>query len=101
MKLLSKKEKVSKRETFLKKALLDAQRNLSDAYDGLSNVGEPELIDSYIYELNAANLRYELLLREYKLLKNNGETATTLDQSVQKEKMNPLTSWSQYIKSSK
>ena len=66
----AKKERPSKKEAFLKKALLEAQRSLQDAYDGLSNVKEPELIDSYIYELNAANLRYEVILRDYKMLKN-------------------------------
>lgn len=66
----TKKERPSKKEVFLKKALLEAQRSLQDAYDGLSNVKEPELIDSYIYELNAANLRYEVILRDYKMLKN-------------------------------
>lgn len=69
MKMIRKKEKAPKKEVFLKKALLDAQRSLQDAYDGLSNVNEPELIDSYIYELNAANLRYQVILRDYKLLK--------------------------------
>lgn len=68
---LEKKERLSnKKEAFLKKALLEAQRSLQDAYDGLSNVKEPELIDSYIYELNAANLRYEVILRDYKMLKS-------------------------------
>jgi len=67
MKILCKqKEKLPKKEVFLKKALLDAQRSLQDAYDGLANVSEPELIDSYIYELNAANLRYQVILRDYK-----------------------------------
>lgn len=71
MKILSKqKEKLPKKEVFLKKALLEAQRSLQDAYDGLSNVNEPELIDSYIYELNAANLRYQVILRDYKSLQN-------------------------------
>lgn len=69
MKMIWKREKLPKKEVFLKKALLDAQRSLQDAYDGLSNVKEPELIDSYIYELNAANLRYQVILRDYKLLK--------------------------------
>ena len=71
MKILSKqKEKLPKKEVFLKKALLEAQRSLQDAYDGLSNVNEPELIDSYIYELNAANLRYQVILRDYKSLQS-------------------------------
>lgn len=69
MKLNHKKEVPPKKEAFLKKALLDAQRSLQDAYDGLSNVNEPELIDSYIYELNAASLRYQVILRDYKSLK--------------------------------
>lgn len=68
MKIVWKKEKPPKKEVFLKKALLDAQRSLQDAYDGLANVNEPDLIDSYIYELNAANLRYQVILRDYKLL---------------------------------
>lgn len=72
MKILRKqqKEKLPKKEVFLKKALLDAQRSLQDAYDGLANVSEPELIDSYIYELNAANLRYQVILRDYKSQQN-------------------------------
>lgn len=70
MKALWKKEKLPKKEVFLKKALLQAQRNLQDAYNGLANVNEPELIDSYIYELNAANLRYQVILRDYKSLES-------------------------------
>ena len=66
---IKKTEDPHKKETFLKKALLEAQRSLQDAYDGLSNVNEPDLIDSYIYEVNAANLRYQVILRDYKLLK--------------------------------
>ena len=69
MKMIWKREKLPKKEAFLKKSLLEAQRSLQDAYDGLSNVKEPELIDSYIYELNAAHLRYQVILRDYKLLK--------------------------------
>lgn len=68
MKVIGKKEKLPKKEVFLKKALMDAQQSLNDAYDGLANVNEPDLIDSYIYELNAANLRYQVILRDYKEL---------------------------------
>ena len=70
MKTIWKKEKLPKKEVFLKKALLDAQRNLKDAYNGLANVNDPDLIDSYIYEVNAANLRYQVILRDYKLLES-------------------------------
>lgn len=61
-----KKENPPKREDFLKKALQDCQRSLEDAYRGLQNTNEPDLIDRYIYELNAANMRYKVLLRDIK-----------------------------------
>ncbi len=53
-----------KREDFLKKSIQDAQRLLNDAYQGMQNVNEPALIDRYIYEWKAANLRYSFLLHE-------------------------------------
>lgn len=64
--LKNKKEIPPKREEFLKKALRDCQQSLEDAYCGLQNANEPDLIDRYIYELNAANLRYKVLLRDIK-----------------------------------
>ena len=71
MKMIKKKEeKEVKKELFLKKALLEAQRNLQDAYTGLANVKDPDLIDCYIYEVNAANLRYQVILRDYKQLES-------------------------------
>lgn len=60
------KENPPKREDFLKKALQDCQQSLEDAYCGLQNTNEPDLIDRYIYELNAANMRYKVLLRDIK-----------------------------------
>lgn len=61
-----KLENPPKREDFLKKALMDAKQSLDDAYLGLQNVSDPDLIDRYIYELNAANLRYKVLLQDIK-----------------------------------
>ena len=63
---IKKKGNLHKKEDFLKKSLLEAQRSFEDAYTGLQNVNDPDLIDSYIYELNAANLRYKVLLRDVK-----------------------------------
>lgn len=62
----NKKENPPKREDFLKKALRDCQQSLEDAYCGLQNTNEPDLIDRYIYEWKAANLRYKVLLRDIK-----------------------------------
>ena len=69
----TKKEKPPKREVFLKKSLLEAQRRLENAYTGLDAVDDPDMIDSYIYELNAAYLRYRIILRDMKELTSDEE----------------------------
>lgn len=81
MKILEKQKKPPKKEAFLKKSLLEAQRCLENAYTGLDGVNDPDLIDSYIYELNAAYLRYRVLLRDFKAL--------TLDEEHQIPQINP------------
>ena len=40
MRLLEKKKELPKKEKFLKKSLLEAQKNLTDAYAGLDSVQE-------------------------------------------------------------
>lgn len=37
---------------------------LERAYTGLDSVLEPELIDAYIFELNAVHIRYQFLIKE-------------------------------------
>ena len=71
MLFMGKKRNLPKKEDFLKKALLEAQQSFENAYKGLENVNDPDLIDSYIYEINAANLRYKILLRDVKMLSDN------------------------------
>ena len=71
MLFMEKKRNLPKKEDFLKKALLEAQQSFENAYKGLENVNDPDLIDSYIYEINAANLRYKVLLRDVKMLSEN------------------------------
>ena len=39
---------------------------LETAYSGFDNVTDPDLIDCYIYEVNAAQSRYAFLLRKLK-----------------------------------
>ena len=39
---------------------------LEIAYSNFDNVTDPDLIDCYIYELNAAQLRYQFLLQRLK-----------------------------------
>ena len=71
MLFMGKKRNLPKKEDFLKKALLEAQQSFENAYKGLENVNDHDLIDSYIYEINAANLRYKVLLRDVKMLSEN------------------------------
>ena len=88
--ILRKKNTTPKREIFLKKALKEAQRSLNDAYAGLANVADPDLIDSYIYELNAANLRYQVILRDYKLLKKENIHCNWFNENFQTLHTNPM-----------
>ena len=50
--------------------LEQTKKALEIAYAGFDNVTEPDLIDCYIYELKAAHLRYQFLLRHIKQQEN-------------------------------
>lgn len=51
------------------RAEIDRTRSTIDtARNHFEQVVDPTLIDCYIYELNAAQLRYQFLLRRFKLL---------------------------------
>ena len=51
------------------RAEIDRTRNtLESARNHFEQVVDPTLIDCYIYELNAAQLRYQFLLRRFKHL---------------------------------
>jgi hypothetical protein len=52
--------------TLLLNDLTRTKNNLDSAYANFQNVVEPDLIDSYIYEVNAMQLRYKFLLRRVK-----------------------------------
>ena len=53
-------------EAVLLDALKKTRYDLEIAYEGFNYAVDPELIDCYIYELNAAQLRYQFLLRRFK-----------------------------------
>ncbi|MCI8448259.1 MAG: YaaL family protein [Eubacterium sp.] len=42
--------------------LTQTKNNLDLAYQNFENATDPELIDSYIYEVNAIQMRYKFLL---------------------------------------
>lgn len=41
---------------------------LDDAYSNFEQVVDPDLVDSYIYEVNAVQKRYHFLLKQMQLL---------------------------------
>lgn len=41
---------------------------LNDAYSNFEQVVDPDLVDSYIYEVNAVQKRYHFLLKQMQLL---------------------------------
>lgn len=50
----------------LLKLLNQTKENLYLAYEHFENATDPELIDSYIYEVNAMQMRYKFLLTRVK-----------------------------------
>jgi Protein of unknown function (DUF2508). len=42
--------------------LMQTMNSLHLAYENFENATDPELIDSYIYEVNAIQMRYQFLL---------------------------------------
>lgn len=51
------------------------KRALEIAYSGFDNVTEPDLIDCYIYEVNAIMKRYKFLMAQADLLTLNAEAS--------------------------
>ncbi len=43
---------------------------LESAYSNFENVVDPDLIDCYIYEVNAVQKRYKFLLKQAKMLED-------------------------------
>ena len=68
MKLFTKK--VSPEYEELLQEIQKAELAMDTAYSNFENVVDSELIDSYIYELNAAQERYKYLIRQAKALDN-------------------------------
>ncbi len=45
-------------------------QSLETANSNFENVSDPDLIDSYIYEMNAISFRYKYLLRQIKQMES-------------------------------
>lgn len=71
-------EKVS-----IQKSLENLRDRLEIAYCGFDNVTEPELIDSYIYEINS-------ILQQYNFLTKEAETKLSLPQDDSLYRKSPI-----------
>ena len=63
---MSRKNKLSKEDALLLATMEKLQSDLAASHNFLDTVTDPDLIDSYIYEINALNMRYKFYLQECK-----------------------------------
>ncbi len=49
-------------------SLSDTRVRINQAYSGFNAVADPDLIESYVYEINALQKRYSYLIRRVKAL---------------------------------
>lgn len=62
--VLRKKNPVARARDELIKEIEDLKQALETANSNFENVCDPDLIDSYIYEMNAISFRYRYLLKQ-------------------------------------
>lgn len=63
--MIGKKTAIVPKDPLLEE-LARTKSAMDTAYSNFENVTEPDLIDCYIYELNAAQMRYKFLLKKVK-----------------------------------
>lgn len=68
------KKKVDLQEETLLREIQRTKLALETAYSNFENSLDPDLIDSYIYEVNAVQKRYKFLLKQVK--NTDGENCT-------------------------
>lgn len=61
---LTKKNPTTRARENLIKEIEDLKQALETANSNFENVCDPDLIDSYIYEINAISFRYRYLLKQ-------------------------------------
>lgn len=56
----------------LKEGLVKTRAQINRAYAGFNGTGDPDLIESYVFEINSLQARYSYLLRRVKELEGRG-----------------------------
>lgn len=64
--ILRRRPKLSIEESGLRREIERSKTAIDSAMNHFEEVVDPTLIDCYIFELNAAQLRYQFLLRRFK-----------------------------------
>lgn len=64
------KRKADAQEEMLLREIQRTKMALETAYSNFENCLDPDLIDSYIYEVNAVQKRYKFLLKQVKSLES-------------------------------
>lgn len=59
----------------LAEGLAQTSKLIAQAYQGFNTVRDPDLIESYVYEINALQSRYSYLLRRLKELEGTAQQA--------------------------
>ena len=57
----------------LKEGLAQTRTLISQAYAGFNSTHDPDLIESYVFEINSLQARYSYLLRRVKEMESCGE----------------------------
>lgn len=65
----NKKNPAYQAKTQLMQEIETLQQALETANSNFENVCDPDLIDSYIYEINALSFRYKYLLRQFEKIR--------------------------------
>lgn len=63
-----KSDPIRIQQALLEEELAKVKRELDTAYSNFEHVIDPDLIDSYIYEVNAVQKRYKYILKQIQLL---------------------------------
>lgn len=84
----SKSSHVEKEDNSILSDIAKTRYALETAYAGFDNATDPDLIDCYIYEVNAIQKRYKYLLQE--AAKMNAAAETPKSESLYEESPIPL-----------
>lgn len=71
LRILKDNKKPDEHYVLLLEDLARTKNDLDFAYSNFQNVVEPDLIDAYIYEVNAMQLKYKFLLSRVKQIEDS------------------------------